>query len=73
MTVHTVSPRINLHALMSENRMFWGYFEIILCSNINACTFFRKLSAAPGIFRDFVTHYDTLNNSSVCVFKDSAL
>ena len=47
MTVHTVSPRINVHALISENRLFWGCFEMILCSNLNACTFFQKLSAPP--------------------------
>ena len=39
MTVHTVSPCVNVHGLISENRLFWGYFEMILCSNINACTF----------------------------------
>ena len=68
MTVHIVSPRINVHALISEKRMFWGCFEMILCSNINACTFFSKSKCNP-IFSDFVAHYDTLNNPviSLCL------
>ena len=57
MIVHTVSQRINVHAIISENRLFWGCFKMILCSNINACTFFRKLSVP--IFSVFVAHYDT--------------
>ena len=35
-----VSPRINVHALISENRMFQGCFKIVLCLNISACTCF---------------------------------
>ena len=50
MTVHIVSPRISVHALISENRMFWRCFEMILCSDINACTFFRKVSATPFLW-----------------------
>ena len=67
MTVHTVSPRINVHALISENRLFWGCFEMILCSNINACTFFSK-NKCTHIFSDFIAHYDTLNNSVISLF-----
>ena len=36
MAVHTVSPRVSVHALIRE-----------IYSNIYACTFFRKLSAPP--------------------------
>ena len=68
MAVHTVSPRINVHALISENCMLWGCFEMILCSNIKMHAFFSK-SKCTLIFSDFVAHYDTLNNSviSLCL------
>ena len=59
MTVHTVSPRVNVNALISENHMFWGCSEMILCSNINACNFFFLKSKCTPIFSDFVAHYDT--------------
>ena len=42
-----IFEKIYISALISEKRLFGGCFEMILCSNINACTFFRKLSALP--------------------------
>ena len=62
----TVSPRINVHALISENRMFQGCFKVVLCSNISACTCFRKLSVPLN--RNFVAKSDTLNDKKKLVY-----
>ena len=64
-----VTPLIKVHALISENHMFWGCFEIILCSKSKCMHLFSKTKHTP-ILSDFVAHYDTLNNSviNLCLY-----
>ena len=41
----TVSPRINVHAPISEIRLFWAWRQKYSCSFMNACTYIRILRA----------------------------
>ena len=44
-----VSPRINVHALISENRLCKAWLPKKICSCISACTYIRILRACTYI------------------------
>ena len=45
----TVSPLINVHALISENQLFKAWLQKYSCSFISACTYIRIQRACTYI------------------------
>ena len=55
--VYTVSPRINVHVLINENRLFYAWLRKYIFSFISTCTYIFEYYVHALIFENYYAYH----------------